>query len=186
MRTETAKSHVLQFGQLSLTTEPIGNFEAGNVNGQKKNWFDKLSNVGKKIWKQASKINEVKSSRKNEFAVDSRDINLHYLYNLVITEPTQENTLALQAELTMRMETAKRFETLFPQHVEAVNNNQTPLPTEFDCYRTLIDTYTEECGAISDYGLKYMKYFVAECEGMKNFPSAVDGTVHAIKSACKQ
>ena len=82
------------------------------------------------------------------------------------------------------METANRFETLFPQHVEAVKNNETPLPTEFDCYRSLVNTYSHECGPISDYGLKYMKYFVAECESFKETPSAVSGTIIAIKSLC--
>lgn len=103
---------------------------------------------------------------KNEFAVDSRDIKLHYLYNKVMQESTPENHKALQEELDHRMKVDKIFEEAFPRHMEAVKNNTTPLPTDFDCYRKLVETYEAQCEKMDDYSLKYMKAFVAECEGI--------------------
>jgi len=37
---------------------------------------------------------------------------------------------------------------------------------------------------MDDYSLKYMKAFVAECEGMKSFPAAIEETVHRISTTC--
>jgi len=67
-----------------------------------------------------------------------------------------------------------RFESIFPTHVEAVKGNTTPLPTDFECYRKLVDAYETSCEKMDDYSLKYMKYFVAECEGLKSIPGASD------------
>ena len=101
-------------------------------------WWKKLANVGKEALKEALDVNDAVSKSKIDFAVDSRDVNLHYLYNLVMQNPTQENNLALQAEITNRMNVDLRFTKMFPNHMEAVKNGTDPLPTDFDCYRTLI------------------------------------------------
>lgn len=122
--------------------------------------------------------------KKNEFAVDSRDIQLHYLYNQVMTDATPEANAALQAEIAHRMQMDKLFSDLFPMHMDAVKNNSTPLPTDFDCYRTLIQTFETQCEKIDDYTLKYMKAFVAECEGMKSFPEKINDTVDRITNKC--
>jgi len=82
------------------------------------------------------------------------------------------------------METDALFEKLFPKHVEAVKSNTTPLPTDFDCYRSLVETFRSECAEITDYSMKYMKYFVAECEGMKNFPVGVNMTIDRMTETC--
>jgi len=44
------------------------------------------------------------------------------------------------------------------------------LPTDFECYRKFINTYEKMCEPISDYTLKYLKVFVAECESTKIYP----------------
>jgi len=147
---------------------------------------DKLGNIGKEALMEALDVNAALSKSKNDFAVDSRDVNLHYLYNLVMQNPTQENNLALQAEITHRMNVDLRFGKMFPNHMEAIKNGTSPLPTDFDCYRRLIQTYQDECEAVSDYTLKYFKAFVAECEGMLSFPSAIDGTIHRMKNVCSE
>lgn len=40
-------------------------------------------------------LEEWNTERKNFFAVDSRDIKLHYFYNRVMKNPTKENNEAL-------------------------------------------------------------------------------------------
>ena len=187
VKTETTQSQVMQWGSLAYTSEPIGDFEAGTVDGPAdQKWWKKLANIGKEALKEALDVNVALSKRKNDFAVDSRDINLHYLYNLVMQNPTQENNLALQAEITHRMNVDLRFAKMFPNHIESVKNGTSPLPTDFDCYRRLIQTYQDECEAVSDYSLKYFKAFVAECEGMLSFPSASDGTIYRMKNVCSE
>lgn len=124
------------------------------------------------------------SKKKNDYAVDSRDVKMHYLYNKVMRTPSLENSQALQEELNHRTKMDTLFEKLFPVHMEAIKNKTTPLPTDFDCYRNLVETFEAECEKLDDYSLKYAKAFVAECEGMKSFPAAREETVHRIQTTC--
>lgn len=148
--------------------------------------WEVFKSEGKKFMKDAVQWNAEKVARKNNFAVDSRDNTLHYLYTQVMLNATEENHKALQKEIDHRLKVDKFFADAFPHHLEAVKKGTTPLPTDFECYRLLIQTYEKECEAIDDYTLKYMKAFVAECEGLKSAPAAVDGTVHRIKKMCKK
>jgi legumain len=186
VKKETTKSHVQEFGDLSWQSEPIGDFQAGTVDEVTPHhkWWSNFKKAGKAFLKDAVKYDDLVSHRKNEFAVDSRDVQLHYKYQAVMQDPSIENNKALQDELTARMNTDLMFANLFPAHVDAVKNKEVPLPTDFECYRTLIATYEAECGELSEYAMKHFGYFVAECEGMVSFPSAIDGTIHRMKSTC--
>jgi len=73
------------------------------------------------------------------------------------------------------------FTQTYPHHLDSV----TPLPTEFDCYRTLIETYEQHCETFDDYSMKYMKTFVSECEGLKSFPDAQQFSVSKLEGYCK-
>jgi len=57
-------------------------------------------------------------TQKNDFAIDVRDINLHYLYSKVIKDPSTENQEALTAELQQRLQIDSTFSTMFPQFIE--------------------------------------------------------------------
>lgn len=37
-------------------------------------------------------------------------------------------------------------------------------PKDFDCLRTLMDTYAKICGPFPHYANNFIKYFVRECE----------------------
>ena len=121
---------------------------------------------------------------KNESAVDSRDINLHYLYSQVMANPSAEATTALTEALNQRMVVDKRFNAMFPNHMTAFNKSEISAPTDYSCYRTLIDTYEASCGKFDDYSMKYMKIFAAECEGLKSFPENQVKSVDTIKNSC--
>jgi legumain len=179
----TAKSHVLQWGQLDFTTEPIGVFESAKPLEDATMW-QFFKNEGKKFLKDVAQIDADSIAAKNNFGVDSRDNMLHYRYAQVMENPSFENHQALQNELEHRMQVDNFFKLVFPHHMKAVENKTTPLPTQFDCYRRLISTYQEVCESIDDYTLKYMKVFVAECEGLRSVPSAIDSTIHRMKKAC--
>jgi len=58
-----------------------------------------LEGKTKTLWGSDSSETE----RKNKFAVDSRDINLHVLYQRVMRDPSEENHKLLKAELENRM-----------------------------------------------------------------------------------
>ena len=101
VKTETTKSHVLQWGELTFTGEAIAEFE-GSIpilekyeKKEKKSFWHNLKSIAKDIVKEVY-IDQKEVDRRNEFAVDSRDIQLHYLYNLVMTDPSKENSEALK------------------------------------------------------------------------------------------
>ena len=134
--------------------------------------------------KDTFNIDEHMAYVKNESAVDSRDINLHYLYSQVMLNPSTEATDALTTALNQRMVVDKRFNEMFPVHMEAFKQSEISAPSDYNCYRTLIDTYEASCGKFDDYSMKYMKIFAAECEGLKSFPENQVKSVEKIKNSC--
>merc|ERR1712166_141258 len=107
------------------------------------------------------------------------------LYNKVMLEATPESTGALTAALNQRMLVDKRFNTMFPVHMEAFKKGETPIPTDYECYRNLIDTYEVACGKFDDYSEKYTAVLAAECEGIKSAPELQAKSVTKITNACK-
>lgn len=41
------------------------------------------------------------------------------------------------------------------------------VPKDYDCLRSLIETYETHCGKFDDYSRKFIKYLVRECEQPK-------------------
>ena len=183
---ETTKSHVLQWGQLTFTDEPIANFESGHDASEVSDW-KKIKHYGKKYIKNellGDFMVDPETFRKNEFAVDSRDNNLHFWYNMVLNEPTTENYESLNKEIAHRMKVDKIFETAFPAHMEGIKKGDKYLPTDFECYRKMIAQYENDCEPLSDYSLKYLKAFVAECEALKVYPEFQAESLKKITAAC--
>jgi len=187
VKKETTKSPVQEFGNLDIQKEPIGAFQStqtGEVPEHKKFW-KLLKSGAKNLVKDIFDIDEKMAYIKNESAVNSRDIGLHYLYNRVMLDATPEATNNLTEALNARMTVDKRFASLFPVHMEAFNKNESPIPTDFDCYRSLIDTYEKSCGKFDDYSMKYMGVLAAECEGLKSVPENMPKSIAKIQDACK-
>lgn len=95
---QTNKSHVLQWGDLSITNEFIGEFEAGDYKPSKSIW-SAFKSAGKAYLKDQFGYMTKEVQQKNDFAVGVRDVKLHYLYSRVVNEPSIENQEALKAEL---------------------------------------------------------------------------------------
>lgn len=102
----------------------------------------------------------------------------------MLSEPTPENYEGLNKEIAHRMKVDQIFETAFPRHIEGIKRGDKFLPTDFECYRKMISHYEDNCEPISDYTLKYLKAFVAECEAMKVFPEMIDSSLDKITKAC--
>lgn len=73
---------------------------------------------------------------------------------------------------------------MFPTHTESVLKGTAATPTDYDCYRTLINTYETHCGKFDDYSMKYMGVLAAECEGLKSVPEAINGSISKIQDQC--
>ena len=186
VKSKTTKSHVLQWGDVSFTKEPIGNFESGaDALVKKQKWWKELKHVGKQFLKDVTEWDKWTAVEQNDSAVDARDITLHYMYAKVQEDPTEENMENLMKELAKRTQIEKEFQAMFPRHIEAVGNKTVPLPTDFACYRKLVNTYTEACGEADEYALKFFHYFVAECEGLKSAPEKIVESVESVKTVCQ-
>jgi hypothetical protein len=122
------------------------------------------------------------SAEKNQFAVDSRDMTLHYLYNMVMHEPTQENHMALQNEITHRIRIDTIFKKTFGNHMADMET--IGAPKDFECYRELIDHFETNCEKLDDYSLKYAKLISAECDVVRSYPEALNATKARIEETC--
>ena len=91
--------------------------------------------------------------------VDSRDHDLHYLFERVVAEGTTEAYTALQAELDHR----QFIDTLFATHFEETANAP-EIPQDFDCLRTMVNSVEDLCGPYSSYSLKYIRKLANLCD----------------------
>ena len=182
----TTKSPVLQWGQTNFTSEPIADFQSNTDAEQTPDFWTQMIHDGLEFIDDALMINEAEIERKNTFAVDSRDVKLHYFYNKVMKDSTPENHAALQAELSHRMKIDNIFETAFGQeHMDIVRAGETAKVQNFECYRTLIDHFENQCEKFDDYSLKYAKALVQECE-TNTYLLGIDASLEKINNACPQ
>jgi legumain len=106
---ETTASHVLQWGQVSIAAEPIGDFESGNMQ-KADNFWARIKSKAKKLLK----MEKSQVSDKSEGLVNSRDVTLHNLYQEVLADPSTENQEALKSEIEHRIYIDKLFADMFP------------------------------------------------------------------------
>jgi len=106
---ETNKSHVLQWGDLAITSEFIGEFEAGTYSTSKHSMWSAFKSAGYSALTEGLGYTTTMITQKNDFAVDVRDTKLHNLYAKVLTDPSIENQEAMQAELQQRLMTDRQF-----------------------------------------------------------------------------
>merc|ERR1712166_1205194 len=104
VKKETTKSPVQEFGNLDIQKEPIGAFQStqsGAVAEDKKFWR-LIKSGAKSLVKDIFDIDEKMAYVKNESAVNSRDINLHYLYSQVMLNDTHENACGKFDDYSMK------------------------------------------------------------------------------------
>jgi len=148
-----------------------------------------LKYFGKDLIKSQLHIEEnlAVNQKKIDFAVDSRDIKLHYLYIDVLHNPSKENQEALMNELAHRLNIDSIFEKVFPLAMKEIKKNGTyPNIEDFDCYRMIINQYTEACGEPDTYTMKHFKAFSYQCEAQKYYAGANAGMVAKLADACGQ
>jgi legumain len=149
VKTATSKSHVMQYGDQSFTSDPIGDYMGGSG-----------VNATAKSVESHSSVN-----------VDSRDIPLHLAYyNYIRADKTdikgrEALAVALHEEINHRMEadliyfklaTTLADEQNFHEHVGSIANCG-------DCCKTVDQFIGEKCGGYSDYSLQYSRVVVNMC-----------------------
>jgi legumain len=182
VKAETDKSHVLQWGELTWTSEPVGDFQAGGlVEEKKKDFWTDLASTGKQIFKTAVEWDKYSAAEKNKFAVDSRDIALHYYYTRVMENPTTENHKNLSVEISKRMNVDQVFAEAFPAYKLGESS---PANINFECYEKLIGKFEDACFKFDSYSMKFMGMLAKECEVIKAYPEAEEKTMARLTEAC--
>ena len=147
----TSLSHVMQWGDVSFVSEPASNF-IGNANVAS----DKL-NLRIPIFKGLFNRKTVN--------FDSRMMKIKILTETYKRERTEE---ALR-EMREEMMDMQRIDDIF-YHVQTeldLSGEYSPEKMNYECMRAVMDNHTEKCGRLSDYGLRYAKFYAQACETHK-------------------
>ena len=146
IRAATTLSHVMQWGDLSYTTEPASNFigTGASINLRKplnKDFFNKKYS-----------------------SYDSRMMKIKILTETYKREGTKE----AEREMREEMREMQRLDDIF-FHIQTELNltgQYSPRHINMDCMRTVMENHTQQCGRLSDYGLRYAKFYAEACETM--------------------
>lgn len=74
-------------------------------------------------------------------------------------ENSPESFAELKKEILMR----KRYDDIFAEIKTLHSSLPAAHDTDFVCYRNLMEDFEKHCGAITEYGLKYMRSFYDSC-----------------------
>jgi hypothetical protein len=166
----------MRYGQQSFISDVIGVFEGVLDAGKKEeevNFFESLFLKAKEQFlsdaPQANTLDDIHNPLKHKSAVNTRDAKLHHLYAKTSTKGGHKVQLDLNTEVTRRMRVDHVFEDFANINVDdhGLQAAHFPLPRNFECLKTLMNTYSTYCTRMEDYDLKYVKYFVRECESLK-------------------
>ena len=151
--TKTTASPVQKFGNYTFKDEPIGDFQ-GIYEGAStitEKMVNKLTSTYKGYFETETKRNDM---------VSSRDVDLHFHYNRVMREGTQEAYNDLQNELDHR----QYVDELFTQEHFMDVANAPEIPQNFDCLRMMVKGVEDMCGEWSAYSLKYVRKLANVCD----------------------
>lgn len=162
-RTAAAKgesSHVMQYGNLSLTKDILADYLVGNSSIR-------------------SHIHTASQAEPSPllFAVDQRDADLIYFKGKVRRAPEGSNERSeAQKELDQVISQRKHVdqsiaaigEALFGEEkglsmLNLVRPAGQALVDDWDCLKAMVKTYEECCGSLKTYGKKYMRAFANIC-----------------------
>ncbi len=168
VKTKTKNSEVHQYGDLTYTSETIGDFQ-GNVPtlsfiGQVREFIENLLNKIKEIFspKKDNKkdeeylkyIEEAKNSR-----IESRDVKLRYLYE----KAERKNDLKSQDQYLVELKHVRTADSIFSTFNEVFNLGGKVEKINFECLKSAVEAYKATC-QWGEYDLKYVKNIALACQ----------------------
>jgi legumain len=161
----TTKSHVMQYGTMSFTSDPIGDF---------------MGDVSNNVTSKKA------SPRRESVNVRSRDIPLHLAYyNYIRADKSDFATRqsladALAAEVASRQQVDNLFHTLATNVFSTDKFFQEANPRgECFCCDQVHEAMYSHCGGYTDYSLQYSRVVVNLCE-----VSTADVIIEELKALC--
>ena len=118
-------------------------------------------------------------------AIEQRDASLLYYHTKYMSAPKEQKAEALaryneQLESRMRIDNAMTSIAATVGHELNELMERTEQVNDWDCYKQSVAGYTEECGNLGQYGMKYGKAIVNMC----NAGVASQEFVLAAEKAC--
>jgi len=144
----TIQSQVMQWGDTTFTDLPIGTFQGA---GKGKSFLEKVIGVVKKTFSTTSVLGKE----------DARDTKVNYLLRQFKSDPS--NTSVYQ-ELINDIETTRKFAHAVDMF--ARNHMISGIyfgSTNFDCYKTIVNSLTEQCGPVNEASQRYFLYLYQYC-----------------------
>ena len=164
----TNKSEPLEFGDMSLGSVPIGDFQA----------------VPAAAWR-ALRADPLAATPSDAEMPSSRDVELYRWKNVVAGTQGAQRQQA-QARLARVMRGRERADQVFSSVFAKLGQNlaaalaQRDVPQDFECLKASVEGVEAACGKLSDYSLKYSRALVSLCEARQ--PAAA--TVVAAAAVC--
>ena len=149
----TDRSPVCVFGNTSFLSEPIGDFQ-----GTCENNATATEKIMGKFTNLYNKVADERVPSKDH--VSSRDHDLHFYYNRVMSHGTEEDYQNLQNEIDHRQFIDAFVAEVFPEE----NVNAPEIPQNFDCLRMMVGGVEEMCGDWSAYSLQYIRKLANVCD----------------------
>jgi len=175
------KSHVQQFGDMSIIgKEVIGSFEGAEA-----------ANMGLPM---ALNPSGAQSDYDSEFAVNTRDIEVHLAYYKLkraeTLEQRRESEKNLSALLRRRSASDDKFMRIAlsamdgdKAKAEAMIDGDLEELGNVECHIKALEVVVEFCGPLNDYTMRYSRLFANLCNAAASPFVAVD---KAIKEVCKK
>jgi len=170
VKTETTLSHVMQYGDLSFTSEQVGAFLADTFSSP----LDKLVK------------NSQDSAPRARSTVRSRDIPMHlayYEYLRAAEKPfaaRMELAKSLMREVEQRIETDEFFMALAKKlGSEQLFSEKNATPCDA-CCGNVYQAYVDRCGAFTDYSMQYARVLANACKA----GVSVDAIVATLAEMC--
>jgi legumain len=173
-----AKSHVQQFGDMStIGAEALGEFEGADAS----------------LTSLAINASSFQSSGNSEFAVNSRDIEVHLAYYEMHRAETMEQKRATQTALTRVLAKRQEADDMFMRIATvAMDGDETKAQAMIDgdleslgdvqCHVHSLQVVADNCGPLNDYTMRYSRLFANLCDSMASPFVNID---NAVKEVCK-
>jgi len=174
VKTETSKSHVMEYGELDFDSQKADSF-----------WG--------KVAAPAIRYSKVDPSIKTASAVDSRDVGLTTFYSQYLNSDPRDlkNRRRLAEKLVAEIQFRQWSDELFSKIAAKVMMSNNGMlsdalyghrkPVSFQCHKAAIKQYKSVCGELTDYSLKHVRVLVNLCEITKDTESVTNG----IKEVCQ-
>jgi len=174
VKQKTTMSHVMQYGDLTWTSEPIGNYLGLN------------STI-------SPFVGQVSKSEGSNSNVKSADIPMHLAYYKYLRAEASDFEGRQQLAKDLQQHLARRVavDQIFMDFSAAAGNQdafvlkaKTPVVCDGRCCEKLQRAYASKCGGWDDYSLQYHRVVVNVCADIEHQPVEADKLVSKLTSIC--